>query len=102
MRMTFKDVIETEITLDSNDLKSICDAIAEDNRHIHKDDFFDMAMEEIIKDYFDGYIWYRNDMPIYEVEEMCPTIVEKIAEYVDWYIIHYYLVEQEDFKWSDD
>ena len=38
-------------------------------------------------------------MPVYEVEEMCPTIVEKIAEYVDWYINHYYTIE--DFKWND-
>lgn len=101
MRATYTDKIETTITLDTDDIKSICDSIAEDFPYESKDDFFDRAMDKLIEEYFDGYIWYRDDMPIYEVEEMCPTIIEKIAEYVDWYIIHYYLTEQEDFEWSD-
>ena len=101
MKATFTDTIETTITLDTDDIKSICDKVAEENPHRDKDDFFDIAMEEVIQDYFGGYIWYRDDMPTYEVEEMCPIIVEKMAEYIDWYIFHYYLVEQEDFKWSD-
>ena len=101
MRATYTDKIETTITLDTDDIKSICDSIAEDFPHESKDDFFDRAMEEVIKEYFDGYIWYHDNLHIYEIEEMCPTIVEKIAEYIDWYIFHYYLIEQEDFKWSD-
>lgn len=101
MRATFTDVIETKIELDTDDIKSICDDVAEENRHRDKNDFFDRAMEEVIRQYFDGYIWYHDYMPIYEVEEMCPNIVEKMVEYVDWYIIHYYLTAQEDFKWSD-
>ena len=102
MRARFKDIIEITITLDSDNMKSICDDIAEDFPHKSKEDFFNKAMKEIIRNYFSGYIWYcNNDMPVYEVEEMCPTIVEKIAEYVDWYIIHYYLTEKEDFKWSN-
>lgn len=101
MRTTFKDTIEVTVTLDTDDIKSICDAIAEVNppSQMDKDEFFDIAMEEVIKDYFDGYIWYKNDMPTYEVEAICPTIVKKITEYIDWYIMRYY--EQGDFKWSD-
>lgn len=103
MRATFTDTIEIKVTLDTDDIKSICDAVAEVNpaSQMDKDEFFDIAMEEVIKDYFDGYTWYKNDMSTYEVEEICPTIVEKIAEYIDWYIFHYYWVKQEDFKWSD-
>lgn len=102
MKAKFKDIIEITITLDTDDMKSICDEIAEVNpsSYMDKDNFFDIAMEEITKNYFNGYTWYNSDMPIYEVEEICPTIIEKIAEYVDWYIIHYYLTKQEDFQWS--
>ncbi len=101
MKKVFKDVIEIKITLDTDDLKSICDAMAKVNPHTHvkKEDFFDMVMEEIIRDLFSGYTWYKDDMCTFEVEEICPTIVEKIAEYIDWYIVRYYL--KEDFKWSD-
>lgn len=102
MKARFKDIIEIIITLDSDNMKSICDAIAEvnPNSQMDKNDFFNMAMEEIIRNYFGGYIWYYDSMPVYEIEEMCPNIVEKIIEYVDWYIIHYYLAKQEEFKWS--
>ena len=103
MIATFKDTIEIEITLDTDDMKTICDDVAEihPSSQMDKCDFFNLAMEEIIKDCFDGYTWYNRDMFVFEVEEICPTIVEKIAEYVDWYIVHYYLVKQEDFKWSE-
>ncbi len=100
MRATFTDVIETKITLDTVDMKTICDSIAEDFPHENKEDFFDRALAAIIDAYFCSYIWY-NDMAVCEVEEMCPNIVEKMTEYIDWYIIHYYLTAQEDFKWSD-
>ncbi len=102
MRATFKDTIEVKMTLDTGDMKSICDNVAEDFPHESKDDFFDKALKNIICEYFDGYTWYREDMSIWEVEEMCPTIIEKMIEYIDWYIVHYYLTEQEVFKWSDD
>lgn len=103
MRATFTDTIEVKMTLDTDDMKSICDAVAEVNpsSDMDRNDFFIIAMEEIIRAYFNGYIWYNNDMTNCEVEEICPTIVEKIAEYIEWYIVHYYLVEQKDFKWSD-
>lgn len=101
MRATFTDVIETKITLDTVDMKSICDNVAEDFPHDSKEDFWHRALVNIIDAYFCGYTWYRDDMPIYEVEEMCPNIVGKMSEYIDWYIIHYYLVEPEEFKWSD-
>lgn len=101
MRATFKDVIEVKMTLDTDDMKSICDAVAEDFPHESKVDFLDRALANIVYEYFDGYIWYNDKMAICEVEEMCPTIIEKMTEYVDWYIIHYYLTKQEDFKWSD-
>ena len=101
MRATFTDVIETKITLDTDDMKSICDDVAEDFPHESKIDFLDRALTNIIDEYFNGYIWYHDKMAICEIEEMCPNIVERMTEYVDWYIIHYYLTEQEDFKWSD-
>jgi hypothetical protein len=102
MRATFTDTIEVKMTLDTDDIKSICDNVAEDFPHESKDDFFDRALKNIIYEYFDGYTWYREDMSVWEVEEMCPTIIEKMIEYIDWYIVHYYLTEQEDFKWSDN
>jgi hypothetical protein len=100
MRATFTDTIEVKITLDTDDMKSICDNIAIAYPRESKDDFFDRALVNILNNYFDDYTWYIN-MVVREVKEMCPTIVEKIIEYVNWYIINYYLPEPEDFKWSD-
>ena len=102
MRKIFKDTIEVKITLDTDDIKSICDNIAEVYPNQTKEFFSTIAIEEIARQYFDGYIWYNEDFSISELEEMFPNIIEAIEEYVDWYIIHYYLTEQEDFKWSDD
>ena len=102
MVKTFKDTIEIKITLDTNKLKSICDKTAADFPNRGEGTFFNIAMENIIHEYFSCYIWYCDEgMPICEVEEMCPTIIHKIGEYIDWYIIHYYLTKQEDFQWSD-
>lgn len=101
MRATFTDVIEIKVTLDTVDMKSICDDVATDFPHENKEDFLYRALTNIIYDYFDDYIWYHDRMSICEVEEMCPNIVEKITEYINWYIVHYYLTKQEDFKWSD-
>lgn len=39
MRATFTDVIETKITLDTVDMKSICDSVAEDFPHENREDF---------------------------------------------------------------
>lgn len=99
MRATFTDVVETKITLDTDKMKIICDSVAEDFPHEDKIDFFGRALTNIIDEYFGGYIWYNDNIPIYEVEEMCPNIVEKMTEYVNWYINHYYTIE--DFKWND-
>lgn len=101
MKKDFIDVIKVKMTLDTDDMKSMCDDIAADFPHENKEDFFDRALVNIIDEYFSGYIWYHDRMAVCEVEEMCPNIVEKMTEYIDWYIVHYYLAKQEDFKWSE-
>lgn len=98
MKAIFTDIIEINMTLDTDDMKSICDNVAADFPHEDKDDFFDRVLQKVIEEYFSGYIWYNN-MTVFEVAEMCPNIIEKMEEYIDWYIVHYYM--QEDFKWSD-
>ena len=39
MRTTFTDTIEVKMTLDTDDMKSICDDIAADFPHESKEDF---------------------------------------------------------------